>query len=208
MSQSGTNENGTNKTIGTTASNTIINSATNNTRSALKQDTITWKYKGFFLQTVYKKNFPESIWKKCVLFKDPNLVILAVSTLVKLWKIVNKTEPTVKSVSDHIKILIQEGEPWTEEQIAKDALKIYIKLSRTSPEIFGNLLSEKGSLAKNEETIFWSAAVDVFGENFQLAKELHMPIAEKLRMEKKSNTKKNSPRIFHSTESRCNQSTI
>ena len=61
MSQSGTNENKTNKATGATASNTIINSATNNTRSALKQDTIAWKYKGFFKQTVYKKNFPESI---------------------------------------------------------------------------------------------------------------------------------------------------
>ena len=114
----------------------------------------------------------------------------AVSTLAKLWDHVNKTEPTVPLVSDHIKIFIQAREPWTDKQIAKDALRIYIKLSKTSPEIFGNLLTEKGSLVKNEETIFWSAAVDVFGENFQLAKELPMPIAEKLRMEKKSNTKK------------------
>merc|ERR1712115_88842 len=138
----------------------------------------------------YKKNFPEAIWKKAVLFKDLNLVLPAVSTLVKLCNLVNKTESTVKSVSDHIKILIQAGEAWTDEQIAKDAIKIYIKLSKTSPEIFDNLLTEKGSLVKNKEIIFWSAAVDVFGENFQLTKELPMPIAEKLRLDKKSNTKK------------------
>ena len=130
------------------------------------------------------------MWKRAVLFKDPNLVIPAVSTLAKLWDRVNKMEPTVQSVSDHIKILIQAGEPWTDKQIAKDALKIYIKLSKTSPEIFGNLLTEKGSLVKAKETIFWSAAVDVFGKNFGLAKELPIPIAEKLRMKKKSNTKK------------------
>ena len=84
MSQSSTNKNGANKATGATVSNTNINSATNNTRSALKQDTIAWKYKGFFKQTVYKKNFPESIWKRCVLFKDLNLVIPAVGTLAKL----------------------------------------------------------------------------------------------------------------------------
>ena len=190
MSQPGTNKNKINTATGATVSNTIINAAANNTTSTLKQETIVWKYKGYLAQMAYKSNYPEAIWKRCVLFKDLNLVFPAIGTLVKLWESVNKTEPTVKSVSDHIKILIQEGEPWTEKQIAKDTLKIYIKLSKTSPEIFGTFLTEKGSLVKNEETIFWSAAVDVFGENFQLAKELPMPIAEKLRLEKKSNTKK------------------
>ena len=190
MSQPATNVNETSTAIGATGSNTIINAATNNTTSVLKQETIVWKYKGYFPQTAYKSKYNDTIWKKCVLFREPCYLSPAVGTLVKLWEKVNITDPTVESVSDHIKILIQEGEPWTEDQIAKDALKIYIKLSKTSPEIFGNFLTEKGSLVKNKETIFWSAAVNVFGENFQLAKDLPMPISEKLRQEKKSNTKK------------------
>ena len=166
MSQPVINENETSTATGATVSNTIINAATNNTTSVLKQETIVWKYKGYLAQTAYKSKYPKAIWKRCVLFKNLDLVFPSVGTLVKLWEKVNKTEPTVESVSDHIKILIQEGEPWTEDQIAKDALKIYIKLSKTSPEIFGIFLTEKGSLVKNKETIFWSAAVNVFGKNF------------------------------------------
>ena len=121
------------------------------------------------------------MWKRAVLFKDPNLVPPAVSTLTKLWDCVNnKMEPTVKLVSDHLKTLIQAGEHWTDQQITKDSLSIYIKLSKTSPEIFGNLLTEKGALVKSEETIFWAASVQVFGENFELEKDIPIPIATKL----------------------------
>ena len=177
MSQPVINENETSTATGATGSNTIINAATNNTTSVLKQETIVWKYKGYLPQTAYKSKYNDTIWKKCVLFRELCYLSPAVGTLVKLWEKVNIMDPTVESVSDHIKTLIQEGEPWTEDQISKDSLKIYIKLSRTSPEIFGNFLTEKGSLVKNEETIFWSAAVNVFGENFQLAKDLPMPIS-------------------------------
>ena len=81
-------------------------------------------------------------------------------------------------------------EPWTDDQLAKDSLQIYSKLSKTSPEIFGNLLTEKGSLVKTEVTIFWAAAVQALGENFELEKEISVPIATKLRMEKKNKNKK------------------
>ena len=120
------------------------------------------------------------MWKRAIQFKDPNLVPPAVGTLTKLWDCVNnKMEPTVQLVSDHIKTLIQAGEHWTDQQISKDSLSIYIKLSKTSPKIFGNLLTEKGALVKSEETIFWSAAVNVLGENFELEKKTSYPYCNK-----------------------------
>ena len=47
MSQPGNNENKTNTTTGTMASNTSLNAAAKNTKSALKVDNIVWRYKGF-----------------------------------------------------------------------------------------------------------------------------------------------------------------
>ena len=68
--------------------------------------------------------------------------------------------------------------------------RIYVKLSRTSPEIFGDLLTEKGALVKTELTIFWAAAVQALGENFELEKDIYVPIAKKLQTEKKNKSKK------------------
>ena len=182
MSQPGNiNDIKANTATGALASNTSLNAAAKSTKSSLKIDNIAWRYQGFLTQTIYKKKFPLALWKRAVLFKDPNLVLPAVSTLTKLWDCVNnKMEPTVKLVSDHLKTLIQVGEHWTEQQIVKDLLSIYIKLSKTSPEIFGNLLTEKGALVKTEETIFWSASVHVLGENFELEKNIPISIATKL----------------------------
>ena len=64
MSQPDTIENETNTATGATVSNTIINAATNNTTSILKQETIVWKYKGYLPQTAYKSKYNDTIWKK------------------------------------------------------------------------------------------------------------------------------------------------
>ena len=88
-------------------------------------------------------------------------------------------KPTIKQAAEHVKTIIQAMEPWTDDQLAKDSLQIYTKLSKTSPEIFGNLLIEKGSLVKTEVTIFWAAAVQALDKNFELEKDISVPIAKK-----------------------------
>ena len=156
MSQSGNNNNSDpNKATITLPSNTSLNAAVIESKNAFVVDNIVWKYNGFFSQTIYKKRINATLWKKASLFKEVNLVYPAVNTLKKLWNSVNNTvKPTVKQVAEHVKTIVHAMEPWTEDQIAKDLLKIYSKLSKTSPEIFGNLLTEKGILIKTEVTIF------------------------------------------------------
>ena len=57
MSQPGNNnEIEANITTGAIASNTSLNTAAKNTKSALKVDNIVWRYKGFLAQMIYKKN--------------------------------------------------------------------------------------------------------------------------------------------------------
>ena len=73
MSQPGNNQNETNTTTGTIASNTILNAATKRTKSILKQDNIAWRYKGFLTQTIYKKKNPSSGVEKSCSIQRPKL---------------------------------------------------------------------------------------------------------------------------------------
>ena len=145
----------------------------------------------FPLSDFLQKRINDTLWKRAVKFKDVNFVYPAVDTLQKLWDSVNKKEkPTVKQIAEQVKTIIQAIEPWTDNQLAKDSLSIYVKLSRTSPEIFSDLLTEKRALVKTEVAIFWAAAVQVLGENFELEKDIYVPIAKKLQTEKKNKSKK------------------
>ena len=167
MSQPGNNNNSGLNKVNKLSTNTSLNVAATESKNALAIDNIVWKYVGFLSQTFYKKRINDTLWRRSVKFKDLNFVYPAVNTLQKLWDSVNKTKPTVKQIVEQVKTIIQAIEPWTDTQLAKDSISIYVKLSRTSPEIFGNLLTEKGALVKTEVTIFWAAAVQALGKNFE-----------------------------------------
>ena len=209
MSQSGNkNKSGLNKVNNKLASNTSLNAAATESKNALAIDNIIWKYAGFLSQTFYKKRINDTLWKRAVKFKDVNFVYPAVNTLQKLWDSVNKKEkPTVKQIAEQVKTIIQAIEPWTDSQLAKDSLSIYVNLSRTSPEIFGDLLTEKGALVKTELTIFWAAAVQVLGKNFELEKDIYVPIAKNSKRKRKIKAK-NLLGIFPSTVFRRRQLTL
>ena len=74
-----------NTATGALTSNTSLNAAVKNSKSALKVDNTAWKYKGFLAQTAFKKRIKSTLWKKATVFKDLNFVIPVVGTLKKLW---------------------------------------------------------------------------------------------------------------------------
>ena len=53
-----------------------------------------------------------------------------------------------------------------------EVLASYISLSKTSPEIFDKLFTEKGVLVKTKDTVYWTAAVRVLGKKLSLKVDL------------------------------------
>lgn len=63
-------------------------------------------------------------------------------------------DPTTLALNVHIKSIIIARESWMREADTIQCLEIYIGSSKTFPEIFGNLFSEKEALV--EKTIQYS----------------------------------------------------
>ena len=153
--------------------NTTTNATTKNPNTVLKEVYKVWKYTRQFHKKQFARKINNTIWNKVLPFKALKKHIDSTKNLQELWVKTKTTKgntpvPTTPAVSEHLKNIILTRDNWTREADAIQGLESYIGLSKTSPEILGNLFSDNKALVKTDETIFWEAAVRVIGKNFAL----------------------------------------
>ena len=175
--------------------NPSANTTATDPNSVLKAVYHVWKYTECFHPKHFAKKINKTIWKKVPLLKDLRDLIKSTKKLQDLWTKTKTTKrntpfPTTPTVVNHLKNIILARDKRTRDEDVIQGLELYISLSKTTPEIFKNLLSKKGALVKTDKTIYWAVAVRVIGENFALKVKIKIPLSGCLISESKKKSKK------------------
>ena len=121
-----------------------------------------WSLPDRIPRTVVSSSVVSMIWGKIKTYKSSADIEKAISELLpEVWA---SSSPTVKfspslSVSNltgFVSTFSQKNQPWTKVALVCDLHKIFLSLSKTSPEVFGSAWTTKGELLPSPVTTIWA----------------------------------------------------
>ena len=88
-------------------------------------------------------------------------------------------------LTDIVSTIIQEKLQWTKTPVTYDLSKIFLTLSKTSPEVFVSALTTKGDLLPSSTLAVWVAANNILGSSWVLVIKIVTTTKSILKLSKK-----------------------